>query len=126
MGNELYLLGVNLMLNDFGKTIRKARIDTGETLSSMSKGIKKTVSFLSAIETGVKKIPMGLVPVIRDYLISKGANFEDLANLEEDAILANGQMSLEGLDINTQKTVAKFAKTNLTQEQIDAITKILE
>ncbi|EGK07401.1 transcriptional regulator [Kingella kingae] len=114
------------MLNDFGKTIRKARIDTGETLSSMSKGIKKTVSFLSAIETGVKKIPMGLVPVIRDYLISKGANFEDLANLEEDAILANGQMSLEGLDINTQKTVAKFAKTNLTQEQIDAITKILE
>ncbi|SSY70658.1 helix-turn-helix domain-containing protein [Alysiella crassa] len=114
------------MLNDFGKTIRKARIDTGETLSTMAQGIKKTVSFLSAIETGVKKIPMDLVPVIREYLISKGANSDDLASLEESAILANGQMNLEGLDMNKQKTLVAFAQSDLTQEQIDAIKKILE
>lgn len=114
------------MATEFGKIIRKARIDTGETLSTMAKGIKKTVSFLSAIETGTKKIPMDLVPVIRAYLVSKGANHADLNNLESSAIVANGQMSLEGLDINKQKTMVAFAKSDLTQEQIDAIKKILE
>lgn len=114
------------MVTEFGKIIRKARIDTGETLSSMAKGIKKTVSFLSAIETGTKKIPMDLIPTIKEYLISKGANDADLDNLESSAILANGQMSLEGLDVNKQKTMVAFAKSDLTQEQIDAIKKILE
>ncbi|WP_308028170.1 helix-turn-helix domain-containing protein [Neisseria bergeri] len=114
------------MVTEFGKIIRKARIDTGETLSSMAKGIKKTVSFLSAIETGVKKVPMDLIPTIREYLINKGATATDLEHLESSAILANGQMSLDGLDINKQKTMVAFAKSDLTQEQIDAIRKILE
>lgn len=114
------------MLTPFGKTIRKARIDTGETLSSMAKGVKKTVSFLSAIETGVKKIPTELIPVIRSYLIEKGANPQDLENLESDAMLSNQQINLQAMDSNKQKAIVAFAKSELTPSQIDEIMKLLK
>lgn len=113
------------MLNQFGKIIRKARIDTGETLSSMAKGLNKTVSFLSAIETGSKKIPMKLVPQIRDYLISKGASSSDLEELEEQAVIANGQLDIAGLGSQHQQATVKFARSTLTQEQLDMIMAII-
>ena len=113
------------MLNQFGKIIRKARIDTGETLSSMAKGLNKTVSFLSASETGSKKIPMKLVPQIRDYLISKGASSSDLEELEEQAVIANGQLNISELDYQHQQATVRFARSELTQEQMDKILAII-
>lgn len=114
------------MLNEFGKTIRKARIDTGETLTTMAKGLKKNVSFLSSIETGAKKIPMSLVPKIRDYLVSKGAQPSDLERLEDYATMANGQLDIGNMKIDQQEVVVRFARSDLTQSQLDLIKKILE
>ncbi|HFC8512180.1 TPA: hypothetical protein ACFP31_001084 [Neisseria subflava] len=113
------------MLNDFGKAIRKARIDTGETLSTMAKGVRKTVSFLSAIETGAKKIPMDLIPSLRDYLVSKGANAQDLENLEADAMLANEQVNLHGMTSHKKQAIVAFAKSDLNQSQLNEIMKLL-
>ena len=114
------------MLSEFGKAIRKARVETGETLSTMAKGLSKTVSFLSAIETGRKKIPLDLVPKIVDYLVGKGADKNLLESLESHAILSNQEINLSGLNPELQKTIVKFAKSELSQEQLDEITKILD
>lgn len=112
-------------MNDFGKIIRKARIDTGETLSTMAKALGKTVSFLSAIETGVKKIPMEIVPQIREYLVSKGANTTDLLHLEDHANIVNGSIKLDSLKPSQKQMMATFARSDLSQEQLDLINKIL-
>lgn len=112
-------------MNNFGKIIRKSRIETGETLSTMAKALGKTVSFLSAIETGAKKIPMEIVPQIRDYLLSKGANETELLHLEDHANIVNGTIKLDGLKPNQKQMMATFARSDLSQEQLDLINKIL-
>ena len=45
------------MLTPLGKYLRKLRIDKGEILKNMSDKLKVTVSFLSAVENGKKKMP---------------------------------------------------------------------
>lgn len=114
------------MLSEFGKLIRKARIDTGETLSTMAKGLGRTVSFLSAIETGAKKIPMSIVPEIQNYLIQKGANALEIEKLVDYANIANDSVSLTGLSTNHKQMMATFARSELSQKQLDLIMDILK
>ncbi len=60
------------MITEFGKEIRKLRIDEGENLSSMSKKLGVSISYLSAIENGNREIPEGFVDKISDiYHLSK-------------------------------------------------------
>lgn len=49
------------MLTSFGKELRKLRVDKGETLSKMSKKLEISVSYLSAIENGVREVPFGFI-----------------------------------------------------------------
>ena len=48
-------------LTNFGKELRVARVMTGTTLAQMADFLKKTASFVSAVETGQKKVPDGFV-----------------------------------------------------------------
>ncbi len=60
------------MITELGKEIRKLRIDKGENMSSMSKKLGISVSYLSAIENGARGIPTGFVDKISDiYHLSK-------------------------------------------------------
>lgn len=45
------------MITPFGKELKKLRIDLGITLADMSRNLGKSAAFLSAIETGRKRIP---------------------------------------------------------------------
>jgi len=45
------------MLTEFGKTLRKLRIDNGEVLKNMAEKLGCTASYLSAVETGKRSIP---------------------------------------------------------------------
>lgn len=49
------------MLTGFGKELRKLRVDKGETLSKMSKKLNISVSYLSAIENGVREVPVDFI-----------------------------------------------------------------
>ena len=53
-----------MALTEFGKAVRKARIDANETLLSMAKEIGTSPAFLSGMETGRKKIPVEWVEKI--------------------------------------------------------------
>lgn len=48
-------------MTEFGKYLRKLRIDRGETMRDMAKNIGVSASFLSVVETGKKRIPETLV-----------------------------------------------------------------
>lgn len=49
------------MITEFGKTLRKLRVDYDETLNAMAEKLSITASYLSAIEYGKRNIPIDLI-----------------------------------------------------------------
>jgi transcriptional regulator with XRE-family HTH domain len=60
------------MTTQFGKELKKLRIDLGITLMEMANKIEVSSAFLSAIETGKKRIPDNFLGVLSE-------NFEAIA-----------------------------------------------
>ena len=56
-----------MAITEFGKAVRKGRIETGVSLSAMAAELGATPAFLSAMETGRKKIPAEWVAKIQAY-----------------------------------------------------------
>ena len=54
------------MVNEFGKELRKIRIDYGEILKNMADKLEMTASYLSAIECGKRNIPEELILKLKD------------------------------------------------------------
>ncbi len=67
-------------LTDFGKTLRKLRIDHDVNLKNMADGLGVTSAFLSGVETGRKAINPGLINKISEIL-----NLSDAESLELNA-----------------------------------------
>jgi len=111
-----------MALTDFGKAIRKARIDTGENLGTMADALNVTPAFLSGVETGRKKVPATMVQQVRDFFKARGVV---LSGLEELAAVANKSVSLEGLSPQHQMLVAGFARSNLDADTLQKMTKLL-
>ena len=60
------------MATTFGKELRKLRIDKDENIHTMAKKLGISISYLSAIEAGSRKIPSGMVDkIIEKYHLSK-------------------------------------------------------
>lgn len=112
-----------MALNEFGKAIRKARIDTDSTLAQMASSIGTTPAFLSAIETGRKKIPETWIMRIESFFESKGYAIN---NLQDLASVSNGQVSVAGLSPAQQMLVAGFARTSMDPEQLRNFENLLK
>ena len=67
------------MLTEFGKCIRKIRIDKAELLKDMAEKLQVTSAYLSAVEHGKREIP--------DDWIRKICKFYDLSSIEMQALL---------------------------------------
>jgi transcriptional regulator with XRE-family HTH domain len=111
-----------MALTDFGKAIRTARIETDATLSQMADAIGATPAFLSAIETGRKKIPLVWIEKIDTFFKHQG---KVIPHLQELATVANGEVSVAGLSPAQQMLVAGFARTNLDSEQLKKFEQLL-
>ncbi|THD51872.1 XRE family transcriptional regulator [Enterobacteriaceae bacterium ML5] len=112
-----------MALTEFGKAVRKARIDTDCTLLTMSKELGVTSAFLSGLETGSKKIPKKWVKEIQAFFKGRGLV---ISNLQELADMANEYVSLDGLSQNQQMLVAGFAKSPLTPDQLKRIAELMK
>lgn len=110
-------------LTEFGKAVRKARIDANVTLGSMADTLEVTAAFLSALETGRKKIPADMVGKIAKFFKSKGIVIPQLDTL---ASVANKSVSLEGLNHRQQMLVAGFARSSLDAETLQKLAKLLD
>ncbi|WP_406670232.1 helix-turn-helix transcriptional regulator [Raoultella terrigena] len=112
-----------MALTEFGKAVRKARIDTGSTLLTMSQELETTPAFLSGLETGSKKIPQKWVKKIDSYFNTRGVQLD---GLEELAAVANETVPIDGLSQQQQMLVAGFAKSQFTPEQLKSFAELLQ
>lgn len=111
-----------MALTEFGKAVRKARLDVGENISSMATELNLSAAFLSGIETGRKKIPEAVVAAVQRFFSQRGLVIE---KLPEMADVANKSVSLEGLAPQQQMLVAGFARTSFDAEMLENMAKLL-
>ena len=112
-----------MAITEFGKAVRKARIDAENiNLASMASELQTTPSFLSALEMGRKKIPANWVERIEEFF--KRRSIAGL-RLGELADIANKTVSLDGLSPAQQMLVAGFARVNLDEAELAKLTELL-
>lgn len=111
-------------LTDFGKAIRKIRIDYDTNLNALASSIGVSSAFLSAVETGKK-------PVSAD-LITKITNALGLKKDEESLLTHAASQSVESVvvrpnDAEEAEIALMFARRLQSNSvDLDAIRKILE
>lgn len=112
-----------MALTEFGKVVRKARIDIGYTLLTMSKELETTPAYLSGLETGLKKIPKNWVKKISDFFKSKN---HEINNLQELADVSNENVNISGLSLQQQMLIAGFARSPFNTEELKRLAKLFE
>ena len=114
------------MLTSIGRFLRKLRIDEGEILKDMAEKLEVTVSFLSAVENGKKRMPSNW-----NYRICEIYNLTEdqrnafttaIAETEDDIELNFGWQSLQNREL-----AVSFARkfSDIDDDQVEAIQKIL-
>jgi transcriptional regulator with XRE-family HTH domain len=68
------------MTTEFGKFLRKLRIDCGEIIQNMAGKLGVTASYLSAVETGKRNIPSSWIEEISNLYSLPLEERNDLAN----------------------------------------------
>lgn len=97
------------MLIEFGKILRKLRIDRGEIIRDMAEKIGCTASYLSAVETGKRSIPEDWAEKIIDLYNLESDAAEEL----RDAAMAEAKsikIDINNLFGSKRKTAILFAR----------------
>lgn len=113
-----------MSLSKFGVTVREYRRALEVTLSSMATALNTSPAFLSAMETGRSKIPMDWVEKIAAYFEKSGISV-NRQKLKAIACEDNDSVSLEGLPPHHKMLIAGFANSDLNQEQLTKLGKLL-
>lgn len=79
------------MITEFGKALRKLRIDRGEILKTMAENLDMTASYLSAIECGKRSIPADLI----DKLVP----IYDLSAEEQQELSKARDLSIKSIEL---------------------------
>lgn len=114
------------MLTDFGRFLRKLRIDSGEILKDMADKLKVSSAYLSAVEMGKRNIP--------EKWVSKIAELYNLS-IEEKTQLSNAAdnsaksitLHFSNISNSHKETAILFAREfeNVDTETLDKIKKLL-
>jgi transcriptional regulator with XRE-family HTH domain len=113
------------MTTNFGKELRKLRIDQNEKLLNMANRIGKSPAFLSAVERGKKAIPQGL----EETVISSYGVASDMARRIRDAADQSRKVfTLEPKSELARDTAGMMARrmNSLSQDQLEEILKIVD
>lgn len=115
------------MLTSIGRFLRKLRIDRGEILKDMADKLEVTVSFLSAVENGKKKMPSAWNKKICELYkldTDQKENFTTAIADTEDSI----EMNLYQTSTGHKELAVSFARvfSEIDNSQVEAIKKILQ
>ena len=115
------------MVSNYGKVLRKIRIDKGLTMAQMAKAIGITSAYLSTIERGKRNIPKSLTQdIINHYELSN----EQVTELQKAEYLSMDSVEIELSDVGLHERilVLSLAKNlkNMTYEQVEMIKNIVE
>jgi transcriptional regulator with XRE-family HTH domain len=86
------------MLTEFGRYLRKFRIDCGELLKDMADKLGVTPSYLSAIETGKRNIP--------ENWVEKIAGLYHLDLIEKDQLADAAANSVKSVTMDLERMAA--------------------
>lgn len=111
-----------MKITEFGKAVRKARLDAEISLLQMASELNVSSAFLSGMETGRKKVTEDWVSKIKDFF---AAHYITVPNLAEAADVSNKSVSLEGLNPAHQMLIAGFARTSLSPEEMENLKALL-
>lgn len=113
-------------LTPFGKAVRKLRLDRDEILKDMAEKLDVSPSFLSAVETGKKKIPDEMLQELATHYQLKKNGLADLRRLAQES-QQQFKLNVSKTKKETRGLVAAFARkfTELDQKQIDKILRVL-
>lgn len=114
------------MLTEFGKVLRKIRIDSNELLKEMADKLEVTASYLSAVEHGKREIPSDWIAKlinIYDLGVSQIKELEDSAEKSTLSIKIN----LKGQSSDAISLANAFARKlkDFDQNDIDKIKAIM-
>ena len=114
------------MVNEFGKFIRKLRIDLNLNMKDMADVLGVKTSFLSSIELSKKAIPDSIIDKIIEYYALSESQKEELL----DAVAKTRgkvEIQLNQFEIEDQYGVLAFARKyyGLSSEQKKSIEEIL-
>jgi transcriptional regulator with XRE-family HTH domain len=115
-----------VMLTEFGKEIRKLRIDLGITLFEMAKATGVSSAFLSAMENGKKPVP-------DEYVDALAEHYEHVRNAKEsflrlaDKTKKEVRINLAESNNSANELATAFARnfSELSDEQVAKIKSIL-
>lgn len=114
------------MITEFGKALRKLRIERNEYLKNMAEKLGISVAYLSAMENGKRKVP--------EDLVLKIANIYQLSPREKNKLLelrasssAELKISLDGKSDQQRKTLLSFAKAldDMSNDDLNQILHII-
>jgi len=116
------------MLSEYGKILRKIRIDNGELLHAMATKLDVSPALLSYIENGKREIPHDFTDkaVVRYGLSDAVA--EDLRAAEAQSKKAVKVELSPQVSIERRQTALLFARTfnNVDEDVLEKIRKLLE
>lgn len=112
-------------MTNFGKILRKLRVDHNERILDMADKIGKSSAFISAVERGQKPIPEGF-----DDLIIKAYDLSDIQAMAVRQACARSKTSFQlkpntGLGRDAADLLAKRIN-ELSSSQLKEIKEILE
>jgi len=110
----------------FGKEMKKLRIDLGTTLMDLSKLVNLSPAFLSAIETGKKRVPDDFLNVLAAKIPAVEENrskYEVLINQARNEV----RIGLENKDLHDAQLATAFARrfSSLTEEEKNQLRAIV-
>ena len=109
-------------LTQFGKAVRKARIDVGVTLGAMAAALNVSSPYMNSIEKGKRFVSVLWVQRIEEFFRTQG-HFIELGALAD---VSNQRVSLEGLSLEQQYLIARLAHTPLSEAQIAPFERLLQ
>lgn len=114
------------MLTEFGREIRKMRLDLGITLFEMARKTGVSSAFLSAMETGKKPVPTGYVEILAQHFSLVGQAKSHLTGLA-DKTRREVRIRLQEGDPSGAELATAFARnfSALTSDQKEQIKAIL-
>ncbi len=115
------------MLTEFGKILRKIRIDRQELLRDMAGILDVSAAYLSAVETGKRNAPqMWVEKIIHAYELNQ-IEATQLRNAFEDS-RDEIRISLQAASSQQRNVAISFAKAleGLSDEQLEKIMKVVQ
>ena len=115
------------MLTSLGKFLRKIRIDNDEYLKDMADKLDVTVSFLSAVENGKKKMPSSW-----NRKICSLYSLNDEQTMDFTKAIAESEdkidLDLKDLDLKNQCLAISFARkfSDFNDRKMEELLRIME